>query len=262
MTRLADRPNMLDRTGERWRPPLHVRHDTLIHRAQARARRLLDLQAASVWRDLSAELKHAHGVVVDVGCGAQPYRTLLPTGARYVGIDTVDAQGAFGYETPDTTYFEGEKWPLDDGFADVVLSTETLEHVLHPAVFLREAHRVLQAGGRLLLTVPFAARWHFVPRDYWRFTPSGLDHLLEEAGFVEVAIYARGNAFTVACQKTMAMLFPLLLPQSAGLGRQLMRLLALPMVPLLLLLAVMGHLSLRGAGGDDCLGYTAVAERH
>ena len=83
-------------------------------------------------------------------------------------------------------------------------------------MLLAEAHRTLRPGGRLLLTVPFAARWHFVPNNYWRFTPSSLRHLLEAAGFGDVAVYARGNAFTVACYKAVALVLPHLFPQRGG----------------------------------------------
>ncbi len=87
--------------------------------------------------------------------------------------------------------------------ADTVLCTETLEHVLDPPGFLAEAKRSLRPGGRLILTVPFAARWHYVPFDYWRFTPSGIKHLLSESGFTEIKVYRRGNALTVACYKVI-----------------------------------------------------------
>ena len=46
----------------------------------------------------------------------------------------------------------------------------------------RPTARSVQAD-EILLTVPFAARWHFVPYDYWRFTPSSFRYLLETTGF-------------------------------------------------------------------------------
>ena len=182
----------------------------------AALRRLIDLQAGSIWRDLTGELADVDGVVLDVGCGAQPYRPLLGPSARYLGIDTTDAKSDFGYEIPDTVYFEGDSWPVGSESVNVILCTETLEHVLEPSSLLAEAHRTLIPGGKLLLTVPFAARWHFVPNDYWRFTPSSLLHLLEKAGFTDVGVYARGNAFTVACYKTIALVLPYLFPQHGG----------------------------------------------
>jgi SAM-dependent methyltransferase len=137
-----------------------------------------------------------------------------------------------------------------------------MEHVPDPPAFLAEAARCLRPGGRLVLTVPFAARYHFIPYDYWRFTPASLNRLLTEAGFTEVAVYARGNALTVACYKAMALCLPLLFPQSVTTARALLlRLLGLCCLPPFLVLAVVANLSLGGEGGDDCLGYTVLARR-
>jgi SAM-dependent methyltransferase len=174
----------------------------------------------------------------------------------------VEAREHFGYEVPDTHYYEGDRWPVEDDSCDVVLATETLEHVPDPAVFLGEACRCLRPGGRLVLTVPFAARWHYIPYDYWRFTPTGLARVLEQSGFEDVAVYARGNAFTVACYKVMALILPLLLmPGSSVVGTVLRRILGLVLSPVVVVLAILANLSLRGQGGDDCLGYTALARR-
>lgn len=256
------RRNMAERAGESWRPPLFMTTGTRGRRFLAAVRRWLDLQAGSVWNDVAAGLAGASGVVIDVGCGAQPYRELLPPGVQYLGIDTADAKAHFGYEVPDTLYYDGTRWPVADAKADWVLATETLEHVLDAPQFLAEAHRSLRSGGHLVMTMPFAARWHFIPHDYWRFTPSSLEHLLKEAGFDDIAIYARGNAVTVACSKTMALILPQLFPQGGGAMQNLLRrVLGLCASPLLVLLAILGNISLRGVGGDDCLGYTVLARR-
>jgi len=110
--------------------------------------------------------------------------------------------------------------------------------------------------------VPFAARWHFVPHDDWRFSPSSLKHLLEGAGFGEIVVRARGNAMTVACYKAMALFLPFLFPQGRGrLTTWGLRIAALPFAPAFIALACAANLSLRAAGGDDCLGYTVTARR-
>jgi SAM-dependent methyltransferase len=253
---------MVVRQGEGWRPPLFPFPAGGFGRWVAAARRFLDVQAGSGWADLSAVLPVVRGVAVDVGCGAQPFRPLFHPSVTYIGIDTADAKAHFGYEVPDTRYFTGDRWPVDDASADFVLCTETLEHVPDSARFLAEAARVTKPGGHILLTVPFAARWHFIPHDYWRFTPSSLDRLLRSAGFGDVAVYARGNSVTVACYKVMALILPLLMPQGRGpAATWILRLAALPLLPALVVLAGIAQVSLRGRGGDDCLGYTVLAKR-
>jgi SAM-dependent methyltransferase len=258
----VDRQNLAQRQRDRWRPPALEPGRTPIGRIAAGVRRFFDLQAGSGWNDIAATVGAVRGKVVDVGCGAQPYRSLLPPGTTYVGLDVDDAEAHFGYAVPDTILFDGGRWPDATRDADLVLCTEALEHVLDPRRLLAEAHAALRPGGRILLTVPFAARWHFVPHDYWRFTPSSLKHLLSEAGFGEIVVWARGNEVTVACYKVMALLLPLLMPQGAPPAKAwALRLLGVPTIPLFVALAALGNLSLRGRGGDDCLGYTVMASR-
>lgn len=248
------RRNEAERSSEAWRPVACADVTPI--------RRFFDLQAGTIWHDLVEQLSGAAGTVLDVGCGAQPYRRLLPQGVAYIGIDFNDAATVFGYHAPDVRYYDGEHWPVDDASVDLVLATETLEHVKEPRQFLREADRVLRTPGRLVITVPFAARWHFIPADYWRFTPSGLRHLLTEAGFTNVVVHARGNALTVACYKCMALCTPFIMPQGkSGPSALLARLVGLILAAPFIALAVIGNLSLRSDGGDDCLGYTVIAEK-
>jgi SAM-dependent methyltransferase len=256
------RSNMVGMTSESWRPQLFSPTAGRVSQWLAAVRRFFDIQAGSAWRDLSGVLPFLQGTVLDVGCGAQPFRSLINHAATYLGIDTDEAKAHFGYEMPNTTYFSGNIWPTADSSVDVVLCTETMEHVLDTKQFLGEAARCLVPGGTLVLTVPFAARWHFIPYDYWRFTPSSLDHVLVAAGFYNVRVYARGNACTVACYKVMTLLLFLIMPQARSRAvSMLFRLLGLLALPLFILLAAIANVSLRGRGGDDCLGYTAFAVR-
>lgn len=253
-----ERKNELMRVNEPWRPPPFASTSNRMGRIIAACRRLLDLQAASVWRDLREPLASVRGVVLDVGAGAQPYRDLLSTSVTYKAIDIADAGESFGYQNPDTEYFSGDTWPVKSDSVDVVLSTETLEHVPDPDRFLGEAHRVLRREGMIVLTVPFSARWHYVPYDYWRFTPSGLQMLLERNGFRSIVVHARGNALTVAMLKCGALILPLLVSPS-GRWRWARRAAGLVLSPVLAGLVLIGQMSLRASGGTDCLGYTVFA---
>ncbi len=250
------RRNLVEQADEAFVLPIFKPNDSLRNRLENRLRRFLDIQAGSAWRDLSVELKDVRGSLLDIGCGAQIYRELVPADVRYQGIDTVDARERFGYAIPDTHYFTGDDWGVAGESIDTALCTEVLEHIEAPAPFLRQCHDCLRPGGRLILTVPFAARWHFIPYDYWRYTPSSLKHLFAEAGFADIKVTARGNPATVACYKLMALVLLLLLGQ--GLGR---RALGLLLTPLLGATALIANATLRSDWGDDCLGYTVTATR-
>ena len=156
-------------------------------------------------------MPRVRGVLADVGAGAQPFRDFLSPEVRYIAVDHEDAERRFGYLTPDTRYFRGPRLPLADAEATAILCTETLEHVRDTAAFLGELRRALAPGGLLILTVPFAARWHFVPQDFWRFTPAALDYVLKTAGFREVRVYARGGALAVACYKALGFILLMLM---------------------------------------------------
>jgi len=74
------------------------------------------------------------------------------------------------------------KLPFGNGTFRLVLSQETMEHVSDPFQAVREMERVLEANGILYLQVPFVLGYHPDPEDYWRFTHSGLQRLIEQAG--------------------------------------------------------------------------------
>ena len=108
------RRNMVEATSESWRPQLFRETTTGLSRLLAAVRRFFDIQAGSAWRDLRAVLPSLQGTVLDVGCGAQPFRSLVNPHATYQGIDTDEAKAHFGYEMPNTTYFSGDVWPVAD----------------------------------------------------------------------------------------------------------------------------------------------------
>ncbi len=258
----SQRQNLLSIKTEHWKPPVYSRDSNIFQKIRLMLFRFLDLQARTIWRDLSGELPKVKGTALDMGCGMQPFRHMFSPEVRYIGVDTVDSKAHFGYEAPDTLYYSGKIWPLSDKKADFILCTETLEHILDPLFFLKEAFRCLKPGGRLLLTVPFAARWHFIAHDYWRYTPAGLYSLLKKAGFSSIRIFARGNQFTVVCYKIMGFIFSLIFPKSSNYFFEcLCRLIGLLALPTLVISAILANLTLGKTGSVDCLGFTVFAER-
>jgi SAM-dependent methyltransferase len=77
--------------------------------------------------------------------------------------------------------------------ADVVFCEQVLEHVRHPTRAARNLWRLLRPGGLAIVSVPFMIRIHREPEDYWRFSPAGLEALLEDAGFQVEQVRSWGN---------------------------------------------------------------------
>jgi SAM-dependent methyltransferase len=135
--------------------------------------------------------------VLDVGAGSAPYRELFEH-AEYTTADWEQSVHVEG-ESPDVTA-PAHALPIEDVSFDVVLNTQVLEHVPEPGRVLRELHRVLVEGGRLYLTVPLVWELHELPHDYYRYTPSALAYLLEDAGFTDVVIEPRNDCFATVAQ--------------------------------------------------------------
>lgn len=229
---------------------------TFTGKARFFIRSILDMQMGSAYRHLQPWLKKRNGALLEVGCGAQPYRHLVPAACRYTGLDWHEAESHFSYRLPDTIYYDGGQFPFEDGSFDDLFHTEVLEHVYHANRFLTECRRVLKPSGSMFFTVPFQARYHYQPHDYFRYTPAALKKILEEAGFRQIEIKPRGSDITVAAYKNLSVLYRWL---QSGLTGRIAGVLLLPFaMPLL----IVGWLSLRLTIGsyDDSLGYTVTAK--
>jgi SAM-dependent methyltransferase len=95
--------------------------------------------------------------VLDIACG-EGYGTgaLAAVARSVVGVDvspTAVAHARAKYHV-DVRVGSAEDIPLADGSVEVVVSFETIEHLRKPAVFIRECHRVLAPGGRLVISSP------------------------------------------------------------------------------------------------------------
>lgn len=120
------------------------------------------------------------GDVLDVGCGSKPYRDLF-TVRSYVGLE-IDSDGTRSRSSADV-FYDGERFPFEDGVFDAVLTNQVFEHVFSPSAFLSEINRVLKPDGVLLLTVPFVWDEHEQPHDFARYSSFGLKHCIEAGGF-------------------------------------------------------------------------------
>ena len=86
--------------------------------------------------------------------------------------------------------FDLEKSPLPipDNKFDSILAINLLEHIFHSRELLKESFRILNPGGRLIITVPFLHQIHPSPHDYYRYTKECLVQLLCESNFSEIEV--------------------------------------------------------------------------
>ena len=127
---------------------------------------------------LAADLEvPERGRVLDYGCADVPYRRFFPATVEFVAADLVGNPRATLQLASDGTV------PSADGSFDAVLSTQVLEHVSDPELYLSECFRVLRPGGRMLLSTHGIMVYHPDPVDYWRWTCAGLDRAVRQAGF-------------------------------------------------------------------------------
>jgi SAM-dependent methyltransferase len=130
--------------------------------------------------------------VVDIGAGDAPYRHLF----QHMDYVTVDwEQSPHDGARRSDIIASADSIPLPDASVDAVVMTEVLEHITNPSATLREMARILKVDGQILLTVPFVWILHEMPHDYYRYTPSALRNLLEDAGFDQVEVTARGDDY-------------------------------------------------------------------
>jgi SAM-dependent methyltransferase len=102
-------------------------------------------ELAAAMRELAPRLG---GRVLDVGCGDRPYEKLIPA-REYVGLE-IDTPENRARARADA-FYDGRRFPFEDGGFDAVLCNQVLEHVFEPEAFVAEIARVLKPGGRFTL---------------------------------------------------------------------------------------------------------------
>ena len=125
--------------------------------------------------------------VLDIGGRLQPYRPLL--GTRINSYVAVDLQMTPLVNVGATA----EALPFRDEHFDFVICTQVVEYLPDPGLAVAEIKRVLRKGGILFLSAPsvFPRENH---KEYWRFLPEGLRHLLRQ--FETVEVIPEGNSLT------------------------------------------------------------------
>jgi SAM-dependent methyltransferase len=139
----------------------------------------------------------AKGVMLDYGCGGQPYRVFFEKKiTKYIGADVAAAKNV----ALDVEFAPNQPVPLLDESIDTILANQTLEHVADANFYLSDCRRLLKPGGVLILTAPMQWRHHEVPFDYLRFTRYGLQHLLTKHGFEITNMTGSGGVYALLGQ--------------------------------------------------------------
>jgi SAM-dependent methyltransferase len=140
---------------------------------------------------------HGEGRLLDFGCGSGSFLARMRRqGWKVTGIDVSTVavhriRRGLGLPVLQGTLPHPE---LEAESFDVITMRQSLEHVHHPRETLRQAFRLLVAGGKLLVIVPnidslafrwFGPAWYGLdlPRHLTHFTPITLPVMMEQAGF-------------------------------------------------------------------------------
>lgn len=163
---------------------------------------LLDFQLRTIVADVKQFYCSLNGgALLDVGCGDCAYQHLLPANVAYTGVDTINAEDFDYGRVENVVRYDGKILPFNDNHFDALLCSEVLDHVEFPERLITELYRVLKPGGRALVTLPWSARWHYIPYDYGRYTPSKLRSLF--SAFEMLELRTRGSDIVVLCNKLM-----------------------------------------------------------
>jgi len=204
--------------AETFRPWVISRRPGLFGSVMYFCRLMIDCPVRSLITGLKPLMCNLGGRVLDVGAGSQFYRSLLPQEAQYTALEVLPQGPLYGWENEgrnNLDYYDGKVMPYPDSSFDHVICLEVLEHTEEPTVLLGEIARVLKPSGTAILSAPFAAKWHYIPHDFWRFTPAGLERLVSKTEGLQLAnLYRRGGDFSVAFHMATVSLIGLLFRRS------------------------------------------------
>lgn len=119
--------------------------------------------------------------IYDIGCGDKPFSDVLSGKVKeHIGVDIED-----GFYDKKHIDLIGSAYavPVEDGVADVIISTQVIEHLERPQDALQEAARILKKDGLLLISFPFLYPIHADPQDFTRFTEFAMEGHLKKHGF-------------------------------------------------------------------------------
>jgi SAM-dependent methyltransferase len=129
------------------------------------------------------------GAVLDLGCGASPFKPLFGKSKRYIRMDRDQIDS-------DVIVIEDPlALPLPPDSVEVVLVFRMLGDLPDLVGVLQELQRVIVPGGRILAYETMSFPQHDLPHDYWRVLPAGLTWAAGRAGLEVREIEYLGGYF-------------------------------------------------------------------
>lgn len=147
----------------------------------------------SAWKDLDKSVSSYRDYILGDYDGGIPYRSYFINADKYTITNYPEdkKRGSLDLRRTDWIYDSEIALDLEEnlpdelvGKFDVVFCHTTLEHVFN--LFKACENLCLMSKDIVIIVVPFIQIVHDYGgdyRDYWRFTPFGLDRLFEENGF-------------------------------------------------------------------------------
>ncbi|MBF0456435.1 MAG: class I SAM-dependent methyltransferase [Nitrospirae bacterium] len=137
------------------------------------------------------------GRILDIGCGRGLFLSVMKdAGWEVAGVefDEAAASNAASYYGIDVISGEPSTWKFGEASFDVITLNHVLEHIPNPKELIQTCHRLLKAGGLLVVAVPNldgiqskAGRKNWfhldVPYHLYHFTDTGISSLLDAVSF-------------------------------------------------------------------------------
>jgi len=182
---------------ESFRPFLMPNSNSFVGKLLLILRLLIDTPHRSLITKFKNYSKNIKGNVLDVGAGEGFYKRYLNKDVEYKGLEIEKTKSYFANINKDLIFYDGNKIPFSDSSFDNIICFEVLEHTFNYNNLVKEMHRVLKIDGTLYLSVPFAAKFHFIPWDFFRYTPTSLKMIIENNNFEILNFQRRGADFCV-----------------------------------------------------------------
>lgn len=145
---------------------------------------------------------HKNLRILDTGCGDGFFLELLreelkllthadQVGIQLFGVDissqAVEKSNSRGFASKLSDV--NEEIPCDDGFFDIVFSTELIEHLVNTDKYMTELKRIIKKDGTLILTTPNLAAWFNRILLFINFQPIHTEVSLRESYFGRRFLY-------------------------------------------------------------------------